>query len=147
MTKLEHANITVPSIDAAIEFLDIVAPDFEVRADNSPQDSYRWAHVGNSESYLALQEPQLHQSSAKNTTKDQRRPYYDIGVNHLALIVSDVEGIKERLLERGYRMNGEIADEISRKRVYFWDSAGFEWELVEYFTQEPKQRYRYDNIA
>ncbi|MGR5259817.1 VOC family protein [Vibrio astriarenae] len=142
MTKLEHANITVPSIDAAIDFLKIVAPDFEVRADNEPEDSYRWAHVGNNENYLALQEPQLDQ-----TAKDNRRPYYDIGINHLALVVTDVEQIKQNLLDKGYRMNGQIADETSRKRVYFWDNAGFEWELVEYFTNDPKQRYRYDNVA
>ena len=31
MTRIEHANITVPDIDAAIAFLKVVAPDFEVR--------------------------------------------------------------------------------------------------------------------
>ncbi|MDR9829377.1 VOC family protein [Vibrio sp. FNV 38] len=142
MTKLEHANITVPNIDAAVSFLQIVAPDFSIRADNSPDDSYRWAHVGNNENYLALQEPQLNQAA-----KDRRRPYYDIGINHLALIVKDVETIKQKLLDSGYKMNGQIADEATRKRVYFWDSAGFEWELVEYFTPDPQQRYRYDNVA
>jgi hypothetical protein len=27
--------------------------------------------------------------------------------------------------------------------VYFFDSAGFEWELVEYFTDDPSLRYQY----
>ena len=33
MTRLEHANITVPDIDAAIAFLSVVAPDFRIRHD------------------------------------------------------------------------------------------------------------------
>ncbi len=35
MTRIEHANITVPDIDAAIRFLKIVAPDFDVRKDEN----------------------------------------------------------------------------------------------------------------
>lgn len=35
MTRIEHANITVPDIDAAIDFIKIVAPDFQVRMDRS----------------------------------------------------------------------------------------------------------------
>ena len=42
VTRIEHCNITVPDIDAAITFLKIAAPDFEVRKDEQPKDSYRW---------------------------------------------------------------------------------------------------------
>ena len=34
MTKIEHVNLTVPDIDAALDFLKIVAPDFSVRRDD-----------------------------------------------------------------------------------------------------------------
>ena len=54
MTRIEHVNITVPDIDAAISFLKIVAPDFEVRKDNKPADNYRWVHIGNDSYYFAL---------------------------------------------------------------------------------------------
>ena len=47
MTRIEHVNITVPDIDEAIRFLKIVAPDFEVRKDEKPSNSYRWVHIGN----------------------------------------------------------------------------------------------------
>lgn len=141
MTKLEHANITVPSIDAAIEFLAIVAPDFRVRADKFNQtNGYRWAHIGNDENYIALQEPK-----DASDARDNRRPYFDYGVNHLALTVEDVDSSIEALMGLGYTKNGGLSDEISRKRVYFYDRAGFEWELVQYLTSNPLQRYRYDD--
>ena len=42
---LEHANITVPDIDAAIAFLTTVEPTFRVRHDETPEGSYRWEHI------------------------------------------------------------------------------------------------------
>lgn len=47
MTRIEHLNITVPDIDAALAFLVIVAPDFNVRKDVKSPDRHRWVHVGN----------------------------------------------------------------------------------------------------
>lgn len=41
MTRIEHQNITVPCIDEAIAFIRIVAPDFEVRKDEKPENGYR----------------------------------------------------------------------------------------------------------
>ena len=67
MTRIEHVNITVPDIDAAINFLKIVAPDFDVRKDNNSLDSYRWAHIGNEKYYFALQEAHLDVVPPKTT--------------------------------------------------------------------------------
>ena len=75
---LEHANITVPDIDAAIAFLKVVEPAFTVRHDASPAGSYRWAHIGTDQSYIALQEPHV-----DATPQQAHRPYKDYGVNHL----------------------------------------------------------------
>ena len=81
MTRIEHINITVPDIDSAIRFIKIVAPDFKVRKDNNPSDSYRWAHIGNDHYYFALQEAHL-----DSTPQKQLRTYINYGVNHVALI-------------------------------------------------------------
>ena len=35
-TYLEHANITVPDIDAATEFLRVIDPDLTIRHDEKP---------------------------------------------------------------------------------------------------------------
>lgn len=98
MTRIEHINITVPDIDEAIRFLKIVAPDFEVRKDKKPSNSYRWAHIGNETYYIALQEPHLDVDS-----KNRSRPYKNYGINHVALVVSNIIEIQEKLIKSGYK--------------------------------------------
>lgn len=95
---LEHANITVPDIDAAIAFLQMVEPAFAVRHDASPAGTYRWAHIGTDQGYIALQEP--HVDAAPQPA---HRPYKDYGVNHLGWVVDDLHAVVCRLEEHGYR--------------------------------------------
>ncbi len=139
MTRIEHLNITVPDIDAAISFLKIVAPDFKVRKDEQPADSYRWVHFGNEDYYFALQEPHL---GAKPSSQIQT--YINYGVNHIALVVPSVQIIEDRLDAAGYKRSIETPQEKHRKRVYFFDHAGFEWEFVEYFSEKPNEKYLYE---
>ena len=140
-TRIEHANITVPDIDAAIRFLKIVAPDFLVRRDEKKSGSnpYRWAHIGNDEFYIALQEPHLMESPTSGST-----PYENLGVNHLALIVHDVDEIEKRLIREGYQKSIDAPLEKFRKRIYYYDNEGFEWELIEYLSDKPEERYLYE---
>ena len=72
MTKIEHAYITVPDIDEAITFIQIVAPDFKVRKDQSPANSHRWAHIGNDECYFALMEAHIG-AIPKTTSRSLRK--------------------------------------------------------------------------
>ncbi len=139
MTRIEHANITVPDIDAAIRFLKIVAPDFDVRKDENPPNSYRWVHIGNEEYYFALEEPHLGAEPKK-----QLQSYKNYGVNHVALVVSNVQEIEEKLVGGGYKRGIETPVEKYRKRAYYFDDAGFEWELVEYLSEKPSEKYLYE---
>ena len=139
MTKIEHVNITVPNIDAAVSFLKIVAPDFHVRKDEKAIDGYRWLHIGNDEYYFALQEAHLDASPKK-----QHQTYRNYGVNHLALVVADVEKIENELIKAGYNRGIGTPKEQFRKRAYFIDNAGFEWELVEYFSDKTEDKYLYE---
>ncbi len=139
MTRIEHVNITVPDIDAAISFLKIVAPDFEVRKDNKSSDSYRWAHIGNERYYFALQEAHLDAAPQK-----QHQTYKNYGINHVALIVSNIQEIEEKLMAGGYQRGIETPVEKYRKRAYYFDKAGFEWELVEYLSEKPSEKYLYE---
>ncbi len=140
MTRLEHLNITVPDIDAAIAFLTIVAPDFKIRRDVKPQSSHRWAHVGNEQYYLALQEPHLDSLSPNNP----QETYKNFGVNHIALVVENIGSIEVNLVKEGYRRGILAPEETYRKRVYFFDTAGFEWELTEYLSDKPDEMYLYE---
>jgi len=139
MTRIEHVNITVPDIDEAIRFLKIVAPDFEVRKDEKPSNSYRWVHIGNEAYYVALQEPHLDADSKK-----QLQTYKNYGINHVALVVSNIQEIEKKLLKTGYRKGIDTPAEKHRKRAYYFDKAGFEWELVEYLSEKPSEKYLYE---
>ncbi|PQJ89929.1 VOC family protein [Aliivibrio sifiae] len=140
MTQFEHANITVPNIDAALAFLLNAAPDFRIKADQTPENSYRWVHVGNESCYFALQEP-----NDPLTAKDTRRPYQNISINHIGMIVDDLDNIQLKLLALGYEQNGNITQEKHGRRIYFYDKSGFEWELIEYDTKNLSDRYNYTN--
>lgn len=135
---LEHANVTVPSIDDAIEFLQTIDPSFVVRHDETPPGSYRWAHVGTQKSYIALQEP--HPDAGESNS---RRPYKDNGCNHLAFVVQDLDACIQRLEAKGYKKSIPAKPHVYRKRAYFFDKSGFEWEMVQYLTDKDEERNSY----
>ncbi|MBL4706443.1 MAG: VOC family protein [Flavobacteriales bacterium] len=138
-TYLEHANISVPSIDEAIAFLKLIAPDFDLRQDDSSgEDPPRWVHFGTSDSYIALQA-----IDPRHQPKKPLRTYINYGINHLALVVEDFDAVESRLLENGYQKGIAIEDEPFRKRAYFFDHAGFEWEIVQYLSDIPAEKNKY----
>lgn len=138
-TRLEHFNVTVPDIDASIDFLKIIAPDYKTRRDEISEIGYRWAHVGNEESYIALQEPHPgFESMAPLET------YRNHGVNHIGLIIENADRTEKKLLEKGYKPNGPMIVDTHRKRIYFYDQAGFEWEMVEYLSESFDEKYLYE---
>jgi catechol 2,3-dioxygenase-like lactoylglutathione lyase family enzyme len=136
---LEHANMTVPDIDAAIAFLRVVEPALTVRHDATPEGSYRWAHVGVGNCYIALQEPEL-----DSELTDCHRPYKDYGVNHIGWVVDDIDATIYRLKLAGYEEGIPGESHRFRRRAYFYDSAGFEWEMVAYYTEDLSERYSYE---
>jgi len=139
MTRLEHLNITVPDVDAAIRFIKIIAPDFTVRFDEVSDRGYRWVHIGNEDSYIALQEPHPgFESMAPLQT------YRNHGINHIGVIIQDATNAEKKLLARGYKPNGPMLVEKHRKRLYFYDKAGFEWEMVEYLSDSFEDKYLYE---
>ena len=139
MSRLEHANMTVPDMDAAVRFLQLIAPDFMIRHDAVSDRGYRWVHIGNNDSYIALQE--IHSGFAG---KFPPEAYVNYGVNHLCMIIDDAIAVEQRLLSAGYRRKGPTLFDSHRKRLYFYDDSGLEWELVEYTSDDPAERYLYE---
>jgi len=137
-TYLEHANITVPDIPAAIAFLRLIDPDFVVRHDETPEGSYRWAHVGTDDFYIALQEPHV-----GVTPEPARETYTNFGVNHLCWVVDDFETVTARLEAAGCRSGIDVAEHPHRKRAYYFDEAGQEWEIVQYLSDASSERNDY----
>ena len=137
-TYLEHANITVPDIDAAITFLKVIDPRFEVRRDEICAAGYRWAHIGSGTTYIALQAPHL-----GSDPQSSLQTYKNFGINHLAWVVDDFDAVVQRLEESGYSKGIPVEPEKYRKRAYYYDFEGFEWEIVEYLSGLPDERNSY----
>ncbi len=135
--RIEHANITVRDIDAAARFLQTAFPTFEVRREGK-NDSNRWMHIGTQDTYIAL-----NQSSAepeKAWVPYSGRP----GVNHLGYEVDDADALRERMQAAGYKDSTVANNHPYRKRVYFHDPDGNDWEFVQYFSDDPAKRNDYE---
>lgn len=135
--RLEHANLVVHDIDASLRFIRTALPEFRVRHDGVDAQGVRWVHVGTDDSYLAL---------TQNTREPAEpwRPYGGLpGVNHLGFEVGDVEAVRRRLLAAGYADSTVPNQHPHRRRVYFHDDDGNDWEFVEYLSADPAQRHDY----
>ena len=132
--RIEHANITVKSIDEGVRFLTTAFPDFKVRGERrSPKKS--WLHVGTDRTYLALEE---------TPGTGSQRKHGDPGINHVGFVVDDLEALTASLVAAGYD-TGDLAEDIDyRKRTYIFDGNGVEWEFVQYLTDVPENANTYD---
>ena len=135
--RREHANVTVRDVEGAIRFLQTAFPEFRLRGEGKSQDGSRWVHVGTDETYIAL---------SQSTVEPQKRwqPYAGVpGVNHLAYEVGDVEAVRQRLKSAGYQESTPVNNHPYRKRIYFFDPDGNDWEFVQYLTDDPAKRHDY----
>jgi catechol 2,3-dioxygenase-like lactoylglutathione lyase family enzyme len=136
--KLEHANLSVSSIDAMTRFITSAFPDFAIRGEGVDDFGRPWRHVGNQDFYLALQAVErMH----------ERRPYGDVaGLNHLGWEVEDSSALCDRMQEAGFAPNMHYDDHPARRRVYFFDPEGNDWEFIQYLTDDPAARNSYDAV-
>ncbi|PMN89319.1 VOC family protein [Enterovibrio norvegicus] len=132
---VEHANITVSNLNSSIAFLQAAMPDFSIRGEGSNEER-AWCHIGTDTSYIALQEVVIDKPV-------DRLPYYQLGVNHIGLVVEDVTRVAENLKAAGFKETIFDESHPSRKRVYFCDSDDLEWEFIEYLTADLTRRNDY----
>jgi catechol 2,3-dioxygenase-like lactoylglutathione lyase family enzyme len=112
-------------------------PEYRVRADHTDADGARWVHSGNDDSYLAL-------SAAEEGAEREWAPYSGVpGVNHLGFEVDDAEALRARMLAAGYEESTVPNNHPHRKRVYFYDAGGNDWEFVQYLSPVPAERHDY----
>lgn len=136
--RLEHANLVVRDVDAAVRFLQTAFPHFRVRHEGTSWRGARWLHIGDDDTYLAINE----------ATEDASEPWVPYagkpGLNHLGYEVDDVDALRARLSAAGYRDSTVPNVHPHRKRVYFYDSEGNDWEFVEYSSDDPALRNDYE---
>ena len=134
--RLEHANMHVRDIDTMVVFLKTAFPDFKIRQEGR-ESGPRWMHIGTDDTYIALNE-------ATVNSEEVREPYSGKpGVNHLGYEVDDVNALRKRMLDAGYRDSTYPNNHPHRTRVYFYDPEGNDWEFVQYHSQDVAKRNDY----
>ncbi|MBS9718463.1 VOC family protein [Pseudohalocynthiibacter aestuariivivens] len=125
---LEHANITVTNVQKTADMLCKLF-DWKIRWASEPGESMDGGtsfHVGSDESYLAL-----YTKGGKGNPGDT---YTTIGgLNHIGVVVDDLDLIEGRVREMGFVPNSH-ADYEPGRRFYFDDLDGIEIEVVSYNT-------------
>lgn len=136
--RLDHANLVVRDLDEALRFLQAAFPDFRVRGSGTSPAGARWLHVGTNDTYIALNEATLDPA-------ERWVPYAGApGLNHLGFEVDDAAALQERLRAAGYTDTTVPNEHPARRRVYFSDAEGNDWEFVEYLVDDPALRHDYE---
>lgn len=136
-------------VGCTVKFLRTAFPGFKVRGHGSRKEREhgglrKWMHVGSNVTYIALEQRNCG-SDEKLENPILRRHYSDPGINHVAFVVPEVQPIIDRLVAAGYKEGIAVPKHDHRKRVYFWDNQGNEFEFVEYFSRKFKERNQYEN--
>jgi catechol 2,3-dioxygenase-like lactoylglutathione lyase family enzyme len=138
MSRLEHVNLVVPDISPTLEFLKCALPDWRVRGEGTSEwygRPRKWLHFGTDDFYITLNEP------ADGQNRDLRG--HAAGLAHIGIEVTNSEAVAARLKQAGYLISTIGADHPHRRTIYFFDPAGFEFEFIEYFSDDPAAKNMY----
>ena len=136
--RLEHANLVVRDVNVMIRFIQTALPEFRIRHEGKSEIGGKWVHIGTDDTYIALGE-------ASRESAERWQPYSGrTGLNHLGYEVADVAALRARMINRGYRDSKVPTEHPHRKRVYFYDPEGNDWEFVQYSSSDPAERNDYD---
>ncbi|ETO29561.1 hypothetical protein RFI_07562 [Reticulomyxa filosa] len=162
---LEHLNLTTRNIEETKDFLLTAFPHWRIRGQGVIKNSSysrKWMHVGDDVFYCALESAQSNESVLfRNKIKNllihlhtyiipySRLPYSDPGINHVGFAVDDIDLLGKRLLKKGYKQGIIAEDHPFRKRIYFYDNCGNEFEFIQYLSSSliEKNDYYYDTLT
>ncbi len=139
MIRFEHANLVVTDISATLEFIQTAFPDWRVRGQGKMEwhgKPRHWLHVGDDDYYITLND------DGAGAIRDLTG--HNPGLAHLGFVVDELDDVIERLEANGYRVDIEGPDHPFRKNVYFLDPGGIQFEFVQYLSDDPAERNRYD---
>jgi len=121
---LEHINITVSEpFRTASRLCDFFG--WHIRWEGPAKYGGTTIHVGTEESYLAV-------FSAESQKEPESESYYTRGgLNHIGVVVEDLEAAEIRVRKAGYSPHSH-ADYEPGRRFYFNDEDGIEFEVVSY---------------
>ncbi|QFT33082.1 VOC family protein [Roseibium porphyridii] len=122
---LEHVNVTVSDPEATAKRLETWF-GWKVRWKGAAKDGGTTYHIGNETSYVAAYTP-AHKTEAVKESSYSRHG----GLNHIAVVVDDLDATEERIKAGGYKTHNH-GDYEPGRRFYFDDDDGIEIEVVSY---------------
>ena len=142
--KLEHINLRVPSIAKTQTFLHSAFPDFHERGSGYNATYGYWSHFGNDTTYIAL----LQGEKPGEETEQCISPYHysdPYRLMHTAYEVNDINELITRLRLQGFEpsITDDLHSHPHRRRVYYLDGNGIEWEFIEYLSNQIDKRNDY----
>ncbi len=122
--QIEHLNLTVSDSKRAAETMCALF-DWEVRWHGPAADNGYTYHVGTPDQYLALY------STAQKSPERPDGFAMVGGLNHVGVLVDDLEATEKRIVAAGYKPHSH-RDYEPGKRFYFFDNDNIEYEIVSY---------------
>ena len=126
VATLEHVNVTVSDPAKTAGLLHRIF-GWKTRWHGPSSGGGITYHVGNAASYLAVY------SGGKSQKQSQPTNSYLSGLNHIAVVVDDLNATEKRVLSEGFLTHNH-GDYEPGKRFYFHDDDGIEYEVVSYKT-------------
>jgi len=126
--QFEHVNLTVPDPKATAALL-VNLFDWHIRWQGEAMAGGYTVHVGDDSGYLALYRPANPEKLLAAT--DERAKSVVGALNHVAVVVDDLDAMERRIRAAGYETLNHARYEPGR-RYYFFDNDGIEYEVVEY---------------
>lgn len=121
---LEHTNLTVRDPDHTAKML-VDLFDWRIRWSGDAIHNGYTVHVGGTRSYLALF------TSTAKPEKPVDSFHYQNGLNHLGIVVNDIDAAEKTILAAGFKTRSH-ADYEPGRRFYFEDRDGLEFEVISY---------------
>lgn len=124
--RLEHLNVTVTDAKATADlFCDLFG--WHIRWSGASIYEGWSVHVGEVDTYLALYNgPDPKPNDPVHTSYTQKG-----GLNHIGVVVPDLDAVEERVKALGFKPNSH-ADYEPGRRFYFFDGDGLEIEVIQY---------------
>lgn len=135
---LEHANVTVRQLDAAVQFLQTALPSWQVRGEGRMDwfgKSIRWLHIGSGEHYIALQDGGVGDALPWRS--------HAVGVKHLGIVVPDLAALQARLQALGRAPDHEGGRHPHRRSLYYQADELVQIEFMQYLSDSITERNDY----
>ena len=125
-SRLEHVNVTVADPRATAEMLQDLF-GWRTRWEGTAIHGGHTIHVGDEDSYLAV-----YTGPGDRERTPPHNSYSQLaGLNHLGVLVEDLDAVESKVRARGYEPHSH-ADYEPGRRFYFREENGIEIEVVCY---------------